>query len=172
MADFLRPDARATLWRYRDVIAALGVCVLGAWWLSTFYDPVRWLGWAFIALGVVWALGAMQKLRFAQDGQGPGVVKIGERRLAYFGPLSGGVMEMDDLATLELEPDALPKAHWILTSVRGDRLEIPVNADGSDDLFDLFASLPGIETEKMLHSLSTQPNYRVVIWRATKPLLH
>lgn len=172
MSDFLRPGARDALWRLRDVIGAAAVCVIGAWWLATFYSPVRWVGWAIVALGIVWALGAMQRLRFAQDGQGPGVVKIVERRLAYFGPLSGGVMEMDDLSLLELEPEALPKAHWILTSNTGNRLEIPINADGSEALFDLFGSLPGIETEKMLNTLATLPEQRVVIWQNTKSILH
>jgi len=172
MSDFLRPEARATLWRFRDVIGAAIMIMVGLWWSATFYSPVRWIGWAIIGLGAVWATAAFQRLRFAQDGEGPGVVKVVERRLAYFGPLTGGVMEMDDAAKLELEPQAYPAAHWVLTSLTGDRLEIPVNAEGADVLFDLFASLPGIETSKMLATLNDTPDQRVVIWQLTKPLLH
>lgn len=172
MSDFLRPAARDALWRWREVIGAAAVIMLGLWWSTTFFSPVRWIGWAIVGLGAVWAMGAFQRIRFAQDGEGPGVVKIVERRLAYFGPLTGGVIEMDDAAKLELEPNAYPAAHWIITSLSGDTVEIPVNAEGADALFDLFASLPGIETQKMLATLNHTPDQRVVIWQATKPLLH
>ncbi len=172
MSDFLRPAARDAIWRFRDVIGAAFLIAFGLWWAATFYSPVRWVGWALIGVGAIWAAGAFQRIRFEQDGQGPGTVKIVERRLAYFGPLSGGVMEMDDAAMLELDPEAYPVAHWIITSQSGDRLEIPVNAEGSDALFDLFASLPGLATEQMLHTLSNQPDQRVVIWQRSKPVLH
>lgn len=172
MSNFLRPEVRAALWRFRDVIGAAVVIAFGLWWSATFFSPVRWVGWAFVALGAIWAMGAFQRVRFNQDGDGPGVVKIVERRLAYFGPLTGGVVEMDDAVKLELEPKALPAAHWIVTSAAGNVVEIPVNADGAEALFDLFASLPGIQTQKMLSALNEAPDQRVVIWLATKPLLH
>ena len=172
MLNFLRPEARAAIWRFRDVIGAGAVILIGVWWLATFFSPVQWVGYAILALGIFLALAGMQRLRFRQDGDGPGVVKIVERRLAYFGPLTGGVMDMDDAMKLELEPVAQPAPHWILTSQTGDVVEIPINAEGADGLFDLFASLPGIETGKMLGLLENNPEQRVVIWSLSRPLLH
>ena len=172
MLNFLRPEARAAIWKWRDVIGAIAVIAVGAWWLLTFFSPVQWVGYAIIGLGVIWALGAVQRIRFNQDGEGPGVVKIVERRLAYFGPLTGGVIDMDDALKLELEPAAYPAPHWVLTSQTGDILEIPVNAEGAEGLFDLFASLPDIDTGKMLQHLENSPDQRVVIWSMARPLLH
>ena len=172
MLDFLRPEARAAIWRLRDVIGAGAVILIGIWWIATFFSPVQWVGYAILALGAFLALAGIQRLRFRQNGEGPGVVKIVERRLAYFGPLTGGVIDMDDALKLELEPAAHPAPHWVLTSQTGDIVEIPVNAEGADDLFDLFASLPNIETGKMLELLENSPEQRVVIWSKSRPLLH
>ena len=90
MADFLRPEARAFLWRWRDVWVGLAVVGLGIWWGLRSFGPVSWLGYLLVAAGVVWAIAGIQRARFRQDGDGPGVVQIRERRLGYFGPLDGG----------------------------------------------------------------------------------
>ena len=163
MAEFLRPEARAALWRWREALGGLAIALLALWWLASFYAPVRWIGWAILALGVAATLGGIQRARFRQSGQGPGVVQIRERRLAYFGPLTGGIIDMDDVTRLELDPAARP-AHWILSGIGGQSLEVPVNATGADDLFDLFATLPGIRTEAVLAALERHPEARVTIW--------
>ena len=172
MADFIRPQARATLWKWREVIVAIGIFTLGLWWLSAFYPPVRWVGWVFVVLGGILALAGLQRARFRQSGQGPGVVNIRERRLAYMGPLTGGVIDVDDLTRLELEPKALPAPHWILSGIGGQSLAIPINADGAEALFDVFATLPGIRTGQVLDVLSHTPQARVTIWSRSRPLLH
>jgi len=50
---------------------------------------------------------------------------------------------------------------------------IPVNAEGADALFDAFASLPGLKTERMLAQLRDAPKSTVLIWERTPTtLLH
>jgi len=91
MSDFLRPAARATLWRWRDVIGAVIVILLGLWWLGVAHGAVRWLGYVTIL---------------------------------------------------------------------------------SEALFDAFASLPGIRTQKLLDALERTPDARIVIWQRSAHLLH
>jgi len=172
MAEMFRPEARAALWRWREVIAALGVVLIGIWWLRTFFQPVQWIGWAFVAVGAGLAIAGLQRALFRQGNEGPGVVQIRERRVGYFGPLTGGVMDVEDVTRLELEPAALPAPHWVLTGVGGQVLEIPVNAKGSEALFDAFAALPGIRTDQMLSVLQRTPDARVTVWSKSRPLLH
>jgi hypothetical protein len=100
------------------------------------------------------------------------VVQIRERRLAYFGPLDGGVMDAEDLLRLELDPSSHPAPSWVLTGQGGQRLAIPVNAANAEALFDVFAALPDIQTSLMLDVLSRTPDARVIIWQRAKPLLH
>ncbi|RYH01625.1 hypothetical protein EU805_13285 [Salipiger sp. IMCC34102] len=171
MARFMRPEVRAALWRWREVIFAAGLAAVGLWAAQSL-GVVRWIGWTMVALGAALAVAGVQRARFRQDGQGPGIVALDERRLVYMGPLTGGAMDVSDLTQLELEPQALPAPHWILTGVGGQVLEIPVNAEGADELFDVFAALPGIRTHAMLDVLQRTPDARVTVWQKVRPLLH
>ncbi|MBS1301019.1 hypothetical protein [Loktanella sp. SALINAS62] len=171
MPRLIRPQARAALWRWREVLLAGGLVLLGLW-LAQSFGVVRWLGWTFMVIGAGLAVAGVQRARFRQDGQGPGIVALDERRLVYMGPLTGGAMDVDDLIALELEPMALPAPHWVLSGAGGQQLEIPVNAEGADQLFDVFASLPGIRTRAVLDVLERTPGARVTVWQKTKPLLH
>jgi len=171
VTDLLRPAVRDALWRWREVLVAVVVALLGWWWIATFFDPVRWIGWVILALAIVIAAAGVQRARFRQPGSGPGVVQVVEGRVAYFGPLTGGALDTSAITKLELEPQAKP-AHWIVTGEDGTQLEVPVNARGADELFDVFAKLPGIETQKMLDALSRRPDVRVTVWQRSRPLLH
>ncbi len=172
MSDFLRPEAKAQLWRFRDTLLGGGVALLGLYWGLTRFGILSWIGWIMLAAGLVWAVAGLQRARFRQGDGGPGVVQIRERRFAYFGPLDGGMMDVDDLTKLEIDPTSHPAPSWILSGQGGQRLAIPVNATGAEELFDVFAALPEIKTGVMLDVLSRTPDARVVIWQRTKPLLH
>jgi hypothetical protein len=99
------------------------------------------------------------------------VLQIDERRLMYFGPLTGGMIDLDDLVRLDLDPTGRP-AHWMLFASGGPPLAIPVNAEGADALFDVFAALPGIRTALMLETLSGAPGQPVTVWSRDRPRLH
>ncbi len=172
MGNFLRPEVRAFLERWREVLLAGIVFLLGVWWALTGVGINVWLGYIFCLIGIGWGVAAVQRARFAQDGDGPGVVQIRERRLAYFGPLDGGIMDVADLSRLEIDPTSHPDPSWVLTSIEGQVLAIPINAKGAEGLFDVFASLPDIKTNTVLDVLSRTPDARVTVWSRVKPLLH
>lgn len=172
MADFFRPEARALIHRWREVLAALLLVVFGLWWAATAAGVTVWLGYLACMIGAGWGWAAVQRVRFAQGDDGPGVVQVRERRLAYFGPLDGGVMDLDDLTGLALDPTSYPGPSWVLTGIGGQRLAIPVNAAGADQLFDAFAALPGIRTHAVLDVLSRTPDALVVVWARARPVLH
>ena len=172
MGNFLRPEVRAFLERWREVLLAGVVFLLGVWWALTGVGINVWLGYIFCLIGIGWGVAAVQRARFAQDGDGPGVVQIRERRLAYFGPLDGGIMDVADLSRLEIDPTSHPDPSWVLTSIEGQVLAIPINAKGAEGLFDVFASLPDIKTNTVLDVLSRTPDARVTVWSRVKPLLH
>ena len=172
MADFLRPEVRALAWRFRDTLIGLAVLLLGLFWGLRSYGILQWIGYGMIALGGIWAIAGVQRARFRQEGEGPGVVQIRERRLAYFGPLDGGVMDVEDLAKLEIDPSSHPDPSWVLTGIHGQRIAIPINAAGAEALFDVFAGLPDIKTNTVLDVLSRTPDARITVWSRVKPLLH
>lgn len=172
MADFFRPAAKAALWRWRDVIAGGLIALLGIWWAWTALGPVAWMGYITVIVGAAIIVTGIQRGRFRQGGEGPGVVQVIERRLAYFGPLSGGVMDLEELTRLQFDPTGHPDPNWVLTGPEAREIAIPITAKGADVLFDAFSTLPGIRTEKLLGVLNTQTSHSVVIWSRPQHLLH
>jgi hypothetical protein len=168
---FLRPEARAALWRWRELIAGAALLAFGLWWVATGLTVIRWLAVPVIAAGaaIVWT--GLQRLRFRRGGGGAGVVEIDERRLSYWGPLTGGIIDLDDLARLSLDPGGKP-LHWVLTPHQGQVLHIPVDAEGADALFDAFAALPGLPAERMLDLLAHPPDRPVTLWQSGRLRLH
>lgn len=172
MDSFLRPDARATLWRWREVLLAGLIIALGLWWAVGSFGFARWLAFGLAGFGAVLAYAALQRLRFRSAGGGAGIVEVDERRVSYFGPLTGGVIDLGDLARVDLDPTGKP-AHWVLRDQAGQMVHIPVNAAGAEALFDVFAALPGIRTERMLDLLKNSPKAQVLIWqKAVQGRLH
>jgi len=172
VADFIRPELKAAAWRWREVIAAALLGALGLWWALTSSGAVKWIGWVIVAISIGVAIAGILRGRFRQSGQGPGVVKIVERRVGYFGPLTGGAIDLDQAAMLELEPNAKPAPHWVLSDTNGQVVEIPVNAEGAEALFDAFATLDGINMQATVDVLSRRSTERVVVWQKERRLLH
>lgn len=163
---FFRPEAKAVVWRWREVVVAGGVACLGLWWII---GPGRLLavpGWALVLAAVALAAVGVQRARFRGTGDGPGAVQVDEGQIAYFGPLTGGVVALHALERLSLDGTQQP-AHWQLDAPEQAPVLIPVNAAGADALFDAFATLPGLRTERMLAELRRGSGHITVIWERT-----
>lgn len=163
---FIRPEARAALARWREALAGAAVTALGLYWALGQHGLLGWIGWLLVPAGAGIAVIGVQRARFRITGQGPGVVLVDEGEITYMGPLSGGSVSVPDLERLVLDPSARP-AHWVLEQPDRPILHIPVNAEGAGDLFDVFATLPGLRTERMLAELNRGGSHPVVIWERT-----
>ncbi|MDU9002261.1 hypothetical protein [Sedimentitalea todarodis] len=161
--NFIRPELRAALWRWREALAGVALMVLGLWWMLGPGGLLGWVGGALVLGGLAQGFVGVQKARFRSGGGGPGVVQVDEGQITYFGPLGGGAVAVADLRSIALHP-AGRLAHWVLDQPGQPELQIPVNAEGSEALFDVFAALPGIRTERMLAELQNRSPHPVVIW--------
>ena len=168
---FLRPEATAALWRWREVLTGLFVLAMGLWWALGAAGLLQWLGVALSAAGVILAAAGVQRGRFRNAQDGPGVVSVDEGQITYFGPLTGGAVALGDLSKVTLDPTGQP-AHWRLAQPGQPELMIPVTASGADQLFDAFATLNGIRTEHMLAKLRRPGRHPVVIWQKETARLH
>jgi hypothetical protein len=162
---FIRPELADTLSRNREVIAAAGVAALGLWLLVSgqgYLVPA--LGLALMAIGLGWALQALRRLKFRQDGEAPGIVRVTEAQIAYYGARTGGFVGLPDLAEIRLLT-LRGRRIWKLKQGDGQLLHIPVESDGAEALFDAFAALPGIDMAALVAALGTDvaaSNARVV----------
>lgn len=158
----IRPAARDALIRWREPLIGGALLALGVWWiLGT--GLLVWAGAAVAALGAVVLLTGLQRVRFDRGADGPGVVRVDERRILYMGPLDGGTVALDELRRLDLDPAAHPAPVWVMTGPEG-ALHVPVTARGADALLGAFAALPGLETGRLLHELSRGGEAAVTVW--------
>ena len=160
----IRPEAAAALVRWRGALIGAGVLALGLWWgVFTGGGLLQWVGYAVILIGVALIFSGVQKARFRTGQDSPGIVRVVEGRIEYFGPLSGGIVALDDLERLTLDPTASPQ-QWLLHRPGEPPIAIPLGAAGADALFDAFVTLPGLRTEHMLRQMR-EARGPVTIWQ-------
>jgi hypothetical protein len=150
----IRPELRTAIWKAREAIFAAAILLFGLWCM--------WLGgWVLIPLGIaVAALGAalgvlaLRRMRFGQGVHAPGVVEVDEAQISYFGPDGGGFLSVPDLVELRLTWIA-GKRFWRLKQFDGQAMLLPVDAAGAERLFDVFASLPGMDTQALVSAVGS-----------------
>jgi hypothetical protein len=151
---FIRPELQDNLIRWREVIAGGGVALLGAWIAAQGGYVLMSIGATLLVLGIGWALLAFRRLRFLQEGEAPGIVRVTEAQVAYFGPRTGGFVGLPDLSEVRLLT-LRGRRIWKLKQGDGALLHIPVEAQGSEALFDAFAALPGIDMGALVAALGS-----------------
>lgn len=162
---FVRPAARTVLMRWREALVGAGILLLGVYW-SFGVTPglLSWIGYLLVLLGAALLFAGLQKGRARIGGGGPGVVQVVERRIGYFGPLNGGIVDVDAITSLGFDASEHPP-HWVLTHDAGPALHIPANAEGSDVLFDVFSSLPGLSPGRIASVVQQDGADLIVLWR-------
>ncbi|WP_306046486.1 hypothetical protein [Nioella sp. MMSF_3534] len=164
MSGFFRPEAMATLRRWREALIGLAVLAVGGFVaLAALTVIILGVGIAFSAIGLFLLWGGIQRGRFRQAAIGPGIVTLDEGRVTYMGPLDGGVIDIEDMTVLMLDGRSRPPV-WVLRQNHAAPVHIPVNATGADRLFDAFLRLPGIHTGQMVWKLNRAGNDLLLIW--------
>lgn len=170
MLDFIRPEIRSITKRWREVIAGLGVTMLGLWWLFYAHGLLSYLAPVIILGGLGLGYVGFQRARFRSSGMAAGTVQVDEGQITYFGPQTGGAVAIADLERLTLDRNGRDRV-WHLDQPGQPHLSIPVDAHGADALFDAFGRLPGLQTERMLKEMQTPQTGAVIIWerRSSRP---
>lgn len=150
----IRPELLAATRRNAELLAALALSAFGAWTATRGGYLLTPLGLALLALGGAWALTAWRRRRFQQDGDAPGIVRVTEAQIAYYGPRVGGFVGLPDLSEIRLLT-LRGRRIWKLKQGDGQLLHIPVEADGAEALFDAFAALPGIDMAALVAALGS-----------------
>jgi hypothetical protein len=149
---FIRPEVSSALFRLREVLAAVALSALGGWVAYQGGYVLLPIGLVLVALGLGWAVMALRRLRFQQEGEAPGIVRVTEAQIAYLGPRMGGFIGLPDLVEVRLLT-LRGRRIWKLRASNGEALHIPVESDGAEALFDAFASLPGMDTAALVAAL-------------------
>ncbi|MEM7596356.1 MAG: hypothetical protein AAF382_01590 [Pseudomonadota bacterium] len=166
---FVRPEVRAALWRWREALAGASLCAFGIWWAISGAALTRGLGVVVALAAAAFVVAGIQRGRFRGRSGGLGVVRTDEGQIAYFGPLTGGVVALSEMSHLAYDRTGRP-GHWVLSQPGQNDLYIPVDAEGAEALFDAFTSLPGLPPEALLRVQRMSERARSVIWTRPKVL--
>ena len=157
---FIRPEVARGLTRWREALVGAGFIVVALLLLQDSFGGRFWIGVLLALLGLGLIISGIPRARARLGGDGAGVIEVDERRITYFGPLSGGAMIVEDIARIAADPGR----RWVLTSTDNERMTIPMDAAGSDALFDAFAALPGLSANRIAQAVQQDVPSRRVIW--------
>ena len=166
---FIRPEVRAQIGRWREVLIGLVIVGVGSWLALTSFGARFIVGIALFVGGIALIIAGAQRARFRRGDSGPGIVQIDERRIRYYGPFHGGSVAIAGIRRLDLNAG---RGTWLIWEADPGPLEIPVSAKGADALFDAFGALPGLSTERMLVLLNGSTRETVTVWSREPTRLH
>ncbi len=158
---FVRPEVLATVRRYREALSGSLFAGLGLWLMLDGIGARFWFGSLVAMFGIGLVVAGIPRARARLGGGGAGVVDIDERRITYFGPVSGGAMALGDIERIAVDPGR----RWVLTSDKGDQMTVPMTAEGADQLFDAFTALPGMSQATLVRVIEREVSARRVIWQ-------
>ena len=160
----IRPEAQATLRRWREALAGAAIAAAGVWLAAGGLGLRLPLGLALIGVGTVLAVAGLRRARFRTEAQAPGVVEVVEGQVAYFGPVLGGTVALDTLAEIAFRRTAPGEGFWRLTPASGAAVFVPEGAKGSDALLDAFAPLPGFDGGAMVRAVRADAAGTTIVW--------
>lgn len=149
----MRPEFRAGLARWSEVLWAAAMLAFGLWVAHLGGLVLIPAGLALAALGLGWGVTALRRMRFVRETGAPGVIEVDEAQIGYLGPNFGGYVSVEDLVELRLLT-LHGRRLWRLKQADGQALLVPVDATGSERLYDAFARLPGIDMGAVVAALN------------------
>ncbi|MGB0659740.1 MAG: hypothetical protein ACPGNV_06120 [Mangrovicoccus sp.] len=161
----IRPELKLWARQWREALTGSGLAALGVYGFAAYRAPLSWIALAALALGCGLILTGLPRGRLrAMAAQGPGIVETTEGQIAYFGPEGGGVVALDTLQSLTLDPSgAVPV--WKLGRIGEPVMHIPVTAKGAENLLDSFATLPNLHMSQLSAALSAQNQGPKLLWQ-------
>lgn len=153
-----------------------GVLLFACLWLIVQYWGIaHWIllaaFFAFTAIPLIGFWNAWQKQRLLGKGGGQGIVRVDERRVEYFGPLNGGIVDLDRLQKLEISGQG-PTKRWILHHVDGPPLTIFRHVEGADALLDVFSGFAGLSLSQIGRALEDRSGKSQILWEKPKGRLN
>lgn len=146
----IRPEVAASLRKWSEVLLGLGVASVGLWALQAHGSFYKGIAALIIVTGLALAVIGWRRMRFRRNGDGPGIVQVLEGQISFFGPETGGFIGQRDIVEVHLLQSG---STWRLIDASGNDLSIPLSAGGTQALYDVFASLPGIDMPTLLAAM-------------------
>ncbi len=164
-----RPEALARLARWKEPILIALVLIFA---IRQFWRAVTFGSWISGAVGLVLIAIVASLLyvsylraRLRRDVTGPGIVEVDEGNITYFGPASGGEVQLDNITRIQIStlPSVSGDRNWIIWH-HGGSLVVPVAAEGADRLPEVLTALPGFRYDITLKAIESKSKEIFTIW--------
>jgi hypothetical protein len=169
MSSFIRPELAQFFRRWREPIAASLLALLGLGMLWRGIARYNWMtegiGLVLLGLGLATFWAGYRRAQFNRFGKGPGLIQVTERQISYMTSLGGGSVDIADITRLELRSTLEFGRIWVIKQSMDETMFIPVDAAGSEALFDAFSALPGMEAGQLVAAINKKGQQRQIVWR-------
>ncbi|OUD10078.1 hypothetical protein BVC71_00740 [Marivivens niveibacter] len=172
MSNFLRPEAVRTIKRWTQAIVGVAVTVFGLWVFVSTFGFVKWFGAGVAVLGLSIMIEGTRRARLAArmgSEIGVGMVDIDERQISWLTAEWGGAVSIDQLASVAIRIDENDDMFWQLTQKDGERLTIPANATGAEEIMDALSALPSLNYDAAVSAINSKGAGVYVLWRTPIP---
>ena len=165
---FLRPEIKLWLYKWRECLISLVIAILGLWiglhGASKYNLILQFSGYIIAITGICIAIVAHRRLSFSQIPNGLGLVEIKERQIVYLDPTGGLAFSADNIISIEIGVSNTFGPSWRLKTEDQSIINIPLNAFGNEKLFDIFLTLPGVESNHLINAANNPKNSTKKIW--------
>lgn len=169
---WIRPEARETLMRWREVALGAVLVLVGLNWALTGFGLAPYVGAVLALIGAAVSFVGWRRVQLPKGGQGPGVVEVDERRIAYLSGHGGGALSVEALVRVEVETSPSGRLIWRFRDEDGATLDIPSDATGAEGLLDALVSLPGLNYDQAAQAVRAERTDRFLIWQKDRRALH
>ena len=160
----IRPEIKASFWRWREFVIGFLVVAIGGNWYLTSFGLLKLAGAVTMLLGAITIFVGQQRGRFRVTGSAPGIVSLIEGQITYFSPKEGGTIAIGDITGVSLVTHDNMRS-WRLDQNGHSSLIIPITAKGGEILFDAFAELKGLNLKNTVAQISRDTKHSAMIWR-------
>lgn len=169
---FVRPEVRAAISRYSEVLWAIVALAAALWLLSLGGIFFSLLSLPFFAVAVAFGLYGSRRARFrSRQSSAPkaeGVVDLVEQELTFFTSGEGAKVALSEVSRIEIRTcdssEGQEDMYWVISQKYAQQVEIPASAVGGDEVFDALVAFPGADYEKVIKASQYKGANRFLIW--------
>jgi hypothetical protein len=165
---FLRPEIKLWLYKWRECLISFIIAMLGLWMAfhgaSKYNLILQFSGYIIAITGICITIAAYRRVSFSQFPNGLGLVEIRERQIVYFDPSGGIAFSADNIISIEINISSTSGPSWRLKTEDQSMVNIPLNAFGNEKLFDIFLTLPGVESSHLINAANNPKSTPKKIW--------
>ena len=166
---FIRPEMRQHIYRWREVLFAIALGLIGLWIYRTGGIVFHTIGGIIMLVAIGLGVIGWRRVRLNFGTGGLGVVEVDERQITYLLSYGGFTLSITDITAIEIHTNALgplsPDLFWVFKSMGQHPQSIAGNAVGAEKIYDVLANFQGVYFDRAMAATKATDAQVFVIWK-------